>query len=99
MQSTDPIVTALRKSIGVFIHRSMGNLVSYTKGRNLSMTQVCALFTNQRKGSAGVSDLADELGITSAAASQMLERMVQQELITRTEDPSDRRLKLIVLTA
>ncbi len=98
MKSTDLLVTALRKWNGVLMHRSMANFISYTKGRNLSMTQVGALFTIRHKGSAGVSDLADELGITSAAASQMLERMVQQELITRTEDPGDRRLKQIVLT-
>jgi DNA-binding MarR family transcriptional regulator len=28
----------------------------------------------------------------------MLERLVQLKLVTRTEDPSDRRVKLIVLT-
>ncbi len=36
--------------------------------------------------------------MTSAASSQMLERLVQQELILRTEDPNDRRVKQIVLT-
>ncbi len=36
--------------------------------------------------------------MTSAAASQMLERLVQQELILRTEDPDDRRVKQIALT-
>jgi len=42
--------------------------------------------------------LGDHLGVTSAASSQMLERLVQQELILRTEDPDDRRVKQIVLT-
>jgi DNA-binding MarR family transcriptional regulator len=50
-------------------------------------------------GSSGVTDLGDHLGVTSAAASQMLERLVQQDLILRSVDPSDRRVKQIVLTA
>jgi DNA-binding MarR family transcriptional regulator len=47
---------------------------------------------------AGVTDLGDDLGVTSSAASQLLERLVQQGLILRSEDPSDRRVKQIVLT-
>ena len=46
----------------------------------------------------GVSDIGSALGITSAAASQMLERLVQHGLIERTEDPNDRRAKKIALT-
>jgi len=36
--------------------------------------------------------------VTNAAASQMLEHLVQQQMITRSEDPHDRRAKQIVLT-
>jgi DNA-binding MarR family transcriptional regulator len=50
------------------------------------------------RGGCGVSDIGSELGVTNSAASQMLERLVQLKLVTRTEDPSDRRVKLIVLT-
>jgi DNA-binding MarR family transcriptional regulator len=38
------------------------------------------------------------MGVTSAAASQMLERLVQQGLVLRMEDPGDRRAKKLVLT-
>ena len=62
------------------------------------MSQVSALFFLYRKGSSGVSDIGEEMGVTSAAASQMLDRLVQQGLILRSEDPHDRRLKKIVLT-
>ncbi len=50
------------------------------------------------EGKCGVTELGNHLDVTSAAASQMLERLVQQELILRTEDPKDRRGKQIVLT-
>ena len=62
------------------------------------MSQLGALFHIHRMGSSGVTDLGEKLGVTSAAASQMLERLVQQDLILRSEDPSDRRAKQIVLT-
>jgi DNA-binding MarR family transcriptional regulator len=42
--------------------------------------------------------VGDALGISIAAASQMLERLVQLGLISRTEDPEDRRVKKLVLT-
>lgn len=61
------------------------------------MPQFGALFRIY-KGASGVSDLGAELAITSGAASQMLERLVQQGLILRSEDPVDRRVKRLVLT-
>ena len=76
---------------------SMRSFILYSKESGLSMSQFGALFRVMR-GDSGVSDMAGELGITNAAASQMLERLVQQGLITRTEDPHDRRAKQIVLT-
>lgn len=79
------------------MRRSMRNFFLYAKENGLSISQIGALFLIYRRAR-GVSDLGDELGITSAAASQMLERLVQQELILRSEDPQDRRVKDIALT-
>jgi MarR family transcriptional regulator for hemolysin len=45
-----------------------------------------------------VSDIADSLDVSNAAASQMVERLVNLELIGRSEDPEDRRVKQITLT-
>jgi DNA-binding MarR family transcriptional regulator len=97
MQTTDPFVATFREWIEVFMRRSMRNFILYAKESGLSMSQVGALFRIYR-GASNVSDFGDDLGITSAAASQMLERLVQQELILRSEDPHDRRVKQIVLT-
>jgi DNA-binding MarR family transcriptional regulator len=97
MRSTDPFVATLHSWIEVFMRRSMHNFILYSKESGLSMSQIGALFRIHRFTS-GVSDLGDNLGISKAAASQMLERLVQQELILRTEDPNDRRSKKIVLS-
>jgi DNA-binding MarR family transcriptional regulator len=97
MQSTDPFVNTLSRWVEVFMRRSMHNFISYSKEKGLSMSQIGALFRIFR-ASCSVSDIGDNLGVTNAAASQMLERLVQQGLILRKEDPGDRRVKQVELT-
>jgi DNA-binding MarR family transcriptional regulator len=98
MQHGDPFVVTLQRWIEVSMHRSIRHFICYARESGLSMSQLGALFHIHRIGSSGVTDLGDHLGVTSAAASQMLERLVKQGLILRSEDPSDRRVKQIVLT-
>jgi DNA-binding MarR family transcriptional regulator len=89
--------TALQKWIAIFMHNSMRGVFLFAKANGLSMSQLGALF-HVVEGCSGVSDIGGDLGISSPAASQMIERLVQQGLITRSEDPNDRRAKQIVLT-
>ena len=98
MPDTDPFVTTIYRWIEVSMHRSMRNFIHYVRDNGLSMSQLGALFHLTRMGSSGVTDLAGHLEVSNAAASQMLERLVQQGLILRTEDPNDRRVKQIILT-
>jgi DNA-binding MarR family transcriptional regulator len=95
---SDPFVATLEEWIKVSMHRSMRHFIRYARESGLSMSHLGAMFHLHRMGSCGVTDLGDHLGVTSAASSQMLERLVQQEFILRTEDPKDRRVKQIVLT-
>jgi len=76
----------------------MGNIFTFAKDKGLTMAQFGALLHIFHKGGCGVSDIGSDLGVTNSAASQMLERLVQLKLITRSEDPTDRRVKQIVLT-
>jgi len=99
MKQTSPFVDTLHQWIGVVMHNSMRNLSRYAKERGFSMSQLLALNHINRKGPCGVTDFGEEMGISSPAASQMLDRLAQQGLIARTEDPSDRRSKLVDLTA
>lgn len=98
MQLSNQLAATLRKWVEISMRRSMRNFILYSKESGLSMSQIGALFQIHRKGTCGVSDIGDDLGITSAAASQMLERLVHQGLIDRSEDPHDRRGKQIILT-
>jgi DNA-binding MarR family transcriptional regulator len=98
MQVPDPLVVALQRWIAVSMQRSMRDFLSYARESGLSMSQLGALFHVHRRGCSGVTELGDDLHVTSSAASQMLGRLVQQKLILRSEDPSDRRVKQIILT-
>jgi len=98
MPDIDPFINTVQDWIEVFMRRSMRDFIRFSRESGLSMSQIGALFHLHRRGSSAVSDLGEHLGVTSAAASQMLDRLVQQELILRSEDPNDRRVKQIVLT-
>jgi DNA-binding MarR family transcriptional regulator len=82
----------------VFMHNAMRSFLQFSIKSGMSMSQIGALFWVLHKGHSDVSGVGDELGITTAAASQMVDRLVQQQLIVRTEDPQDRRFKKIELT-
>src|SRR5512142_1250571 len=97
MPSTDPLLLHFQDWIAAFMRLSMRGSIRYMKEKGLSITQVGAMFEITR-GHDSVSDVGDALGISIAAASQMLERLVQLGLITRTEDREDRRVKKLVLT-
>lgn len=93
-----PLIQTLHEWMRVTMRHSMRNFMIYAKENNFSIAQLNAMFRIYHKGTCGVSDLGDDMGVTSAAASQLLERLVQQGLAVRAEDPQDRRNKRIALT-
>jgi MarR family transcriptional regulator, organic hydroperoxide resistance regulator len=98
MEGSAQLVDALQEWTKVFMKYAMGGFALSFKKMGISLPQIGALFQISRMGKNGVSHMGDELGVTSAAASQMLERLVQQGFVSRDEDPSDRRSKKLALT-
>ena len=98
MPREDPFLSTYQAWVDIFMHRSMRRFIHHARESGLSMSMIGALFHLHRTESIGVTDLGEHLGVTSAAASQMLERLVQQDLIERSEDPNDRRVKKLLLT-
>jgi DNA-binding MarR family transcriptional regulator len=96
--SSDQFTDILRRWAEVFMHRSMRDFHQFTRKSGLSMSQLNALFYIYHGGACGVSDLGEHLGVTSAASSQMIDRLVQLDLLQRSEDPLDRRNKCLALT-
>ncbi|HSJ15506.1 MAG TPA: MarR family transcriptional regulator [Longimicrobiales bacterium] len=70
-----------------------------TSEEQLAMSQVKLLLLIARPGHRfKVSDVASFLGVTNAAASRAIERLVQRRLVDRTISPDDRRAVDLALT-
>ena len=64
----------------------------------LSRPQIHALLHIFHAGECRISEIGALSGATPAAASQLVDRLVQQGLVERTEDPDNRRIKKLHLT-
>jgi DNA-binding MarR family transcriptional regulator len=93
-----PVSQSLREWMDVFMHRSMHGWTHFAKSTGLSMPQFSILMQVHHKGVCGISDIGERFDISNAAASQLVEKLVQAEYIERAEDPSDRRAKVLQLT-
>lgn len=89
----------MREWLEIYAHHSFHDFKRFMDENGLSPSQVGALMRLHHCGNAGVSDIAGAQGISAPAASQLVDRLVQQGLLERTEDPHDRRHKHITLTA
>lgn len=66
---------------------------------DLSMAQFATLILLRGTGAQSVSAVAEGIGLSRAATSHLVERLVQRELLHREEDSKDRRQKQVSLTA
>lgn len=82
----------------VFMHRSMRGWGRFAKSTGLSMPQFSVLMQLYYRGACGMSKVSEGFDITPAAASQLVDKLVQSGLMQRVEDPHDRRAKLLNLT-
>ncbi len=98
MDASNNLVNTLHEWLELFRRSLMGTIFTYARDNGLTMAQLGTLFHITHRGACGVSEIGSDLGVTNSAASQMLERLVQLHLVTRTEDLNDRRVKQIVLT-
>jgi DNA-binding MarR family transcriptional regulator len=98
MSQSIAFTEVIREWSEVFMHRSMRDFRKFMDETGLSFSQINILMRLNHAGNSGVSEIGDQLGITNAAASQAVDRLVQLGLIKRTEDPDDRRAKKLALT-
>lgn len=99
MNSAKPFSAVFQEWTEISMHHSMRDFKSFMDDSGLSPSQVSTLMRLYYRGVCGMSDVASDLGITNAAASQMVERLVQMGLLERSENPLDRRGKQLALTA
>ena len=83
----------------VVFRDSMRQSIKFLHGQNMSFGAIASLMTLRERGEQSISHLAEEIGLSLAATSQLVERLVQDDLVRRTESPDDRRRKQVALTA
>src|SRR5512146_680708 len=98
MSSSKAFVDAFRDWSEVYMRHSGRDFRRYMDENDLSFSQVNVLMRLFHRGKCGVSQMGEEMGVTNAAASQAIDRLVHMGLIARSEDPLDRRAKILLLT-
>ena len=98
MSSAEEFNSILNDWIKVFIRRTGQDFKTFMDDSGLSFSQVNTLMRLHFGREADVSNIAGQLGVSNAAASQLVDRLVQAGLIVRKEDPQDRRIKRLELT-
>ena len=98
MISPPQLIQTIRQFMDFAMHHSMRERAHFAKATGLSMPQFGILMQLHYRGNCAVGDISERFDITNAAASQLVDKLVQSRLIQREEDPSDRRAKLLNLT-
>ena len=74
------------------------DFMQFMRETGLSRPQIHALLHIYHAGECQISEIGALTDSSPAAASQLVERLVQQGLVQRTEDPLNRRVKKLRLT-
>lgn len=90
---------SLRKWINTFVHRSMHDSARFVKASGISMPQFLMLMHLHQREHCGISDLSEHMDTSTAAVSQLVDKLVQADLLLRSEDPNDRRAKKVELSS
>lgn len=96
---TQHIADILKAFAAEIMRHSIDDMLRLMRRAELSMPQVVALMYLRHASAASISDISDHLNLSLAATSHLVERLVLAGFVTRTEDPTDRRLKHVTLTA
>lgn len=89
-------ITATQRSLGRVFGAARANPLMEL---NLTMRQLKVLLTLFRGGPLAGQELTAEMGVSLATLTGIVDRLAAQGLVSRREDPSDRRVRLLDLTA
>ncbi len=98
MTNSPQLTQTIRQGMDLITHRAFREQARFVKSTGLSLAQFGILMQLHYRQHCAISDISNHMDITSAAASQLVEKLVQSELLERTEDPSDRRAKQVTLS-
>jgi DNA-binding MarR family transcriptional regulator len=98
MSSQTDFLNVMESWASIYLFHSLTEFFNYLKLSDISMLQAYALTFIFYKGSCNISDLCEHMMVSVAAASQMVDRLEKQNLVDRTAQPGDRRVRNVVLS-
>jgi DNA-binding MarR family transcriptional regulator len=87
-----------RRFMDIALQRSFQERARFAKAAGLSLPQLGILMRLHFCGRCGISEISERFDISAAAASQLVDKLVTGDLVRRSEDPADRRARLIRLS-
>lgn len=97
-EQTAAIGQVLREFATELTKYSTGHMLRLMRRAELSMPQVATLIFLRKTGAVSLGDISEHLNLSLGATSHLVDRLVSSKLVSRVEDPRDRRQKQIALT-
>jgi DNA-binding MarR family transcriptional regulator len=98
MSSAKQFESVMRAWLEIFMSRSTEEFARFLKHKELNYAQYGVLMRLYHHGDCAVSALSKPFGITMPGASQLVDKLVQEGYVERTEAVHDRRMKQLALT-
>lgn len=96
-EEVDELVTALLTASRVLVGVSAQSLAEIED--TVTVTQFRTLVVLDGHGEMNLNGLAERLGVTASTAMRMIDRLLAVQLVTRRENPANRREVVLALTA
>ncbi len=95
----DELLTEAMRAYGRAIAVADPIRLRFWDGRGLTMPQLRLMYLLLQQDGRPVGELADEMNVRPATVTGLTDRLVRQRLIKRQDDPNDRRVVRVALTA
>jgi DNA-binding MarR family transcriptional regulator len=87
-----------QRLMSLLMRTGAGDSLSMMQESGVSFAQMITLYMLHARGGQSVSSIAERTKLSLPTASQMIDRMVRGGLVSRTENPDDRRSRLVAMT-
>ena len=98
MSSQNNFFEAMENWVNIYLFRSLSEYFDYLKKSGISMQQAYALTYIHYNNPSKITEICEHMMVSAAAASQMVDRLEKQDLVERTSEPGDRRVRNVLLT-
>ena len=89
---------AMEEWTNIYLRRSLSEYFVFLKSTGISMRQAYALTYLHYNTPSKISEICEHMMVSPAAASQMVDRLEKQDLVSRISDLGDRRVRNVVLS-